>query len=219
MGDLHPYSDTNDDTGVVPGRRATAGTSRWQKMVGIIGIVVSLWVGNQLFEIVFADDGGSSPAQAGSGQHTGGDHTPAAPTGTSSPLTDAGSTPSSIPLMSVTGTEYSFDAPETIAAGRITLQFINEGREDHDLHIMRLNDGVLIHQFQQSLHQDGVDEALQLTSMEGILEAIGPAQIAEVTMELPEGEYVLVCLVTSPNDGVAHALKDMAQSLTVTGAP
>jgi len=218
MADLSTYTDTNDDTDVGPDRRATTGTSRWQIVVGIIGIVVALWVGNQMVNIIFAD-GGQSPAQAGPEQHTGGGNTHADPTGTSSALTDAGSTPSSTPLVSIRGTEYSFDAPDTIPAVPITLRFTNEGRENPDLHLVRLDDGVLIHQFQQSLHQDGVDAALRLTSMEGSVGAIGPAQTADVTVGLPEGEYVLICLVTSPSDGVAHALKGMAQPLTVPGTP
>jgi hypothetical protein len=122
------------------------------------------------------------------------------------------------PLVSVSGADYSFDAPETIAGGRATLRFANKGRESHDLHLMRLNDGVSIHQFFQTF-EEGLDAALRLVSDRGHVAAVGPGQTTEASVDLPEGEYVLLCLVTSPDDGVAHALKGMAQPLTVTGAP
>lgn len=51
-------SDTGDDTGVGPDRGVTIGMGPWQKVVGIIGIVVLLWVGNRMSDIVFADGPG-----------------------------------------------------------------------------------------------------------------------------------------------------------------
>jgi len=324
-----PIPDTGDDTGVEPDRGATTGTSSWQKMVGIIGIVVVLWVGDRMYDTVSSAD----PGGPGSGQHApGGDSTtpmggntplidaapavavtadalafdpdrieltagepvnvaltaadslhdltvdeidfhlaadrdetvigglmvfepgaylgycsvpghreagmeieivvtsssavtdqsagttPAAPTGTSSPPTAVGSTPSSIPVVSVSGTEYSFDAPDTIAAGLTTVRFTNRGQDAHELQLMRLNDGVAIHQFMGTFAQ-GVDAALGLVSVEGGVEAIGPGQTAEVTVDLPEGDYVLISLVASPDDGVPDALKRMVKPLTVTAAP
>lgn len=119
-------------------------------------------------------------------------------------------------LLSVSGTEYSFDAADTVAAGPTTLRLSNDGEEDHELHLMRLNDGVAIHQFLQALHQDGLDKALQLGSTVGHLATIGPGQTADASVDLPEGEYALLCQVTSPDDSVAHALKGMVKPLTAT---
>ena len=52
----------DDHTGVR--RRRTAPTSRWQKVVGIAGLAVVLWVGSEMYEVVFFD--GTFP---GGGQH------------------------------------------------------------------------------------------------------------------------------------------------------
>ncbi len=72
MADLSTYTDTNGDTDVGPDRRATTGTSRWQTIVGIIGIVVVLWVGSRMFDIVFDDGpGGNRPAEGQEQEHTG----------------------------------------------------------------------------------------------------------------------------------------------------
>jgi hypothetical protein len=83
MADPPPYPDTHEDTGVRRARRATTGSSRWQKVVGIIGlVVVVLAIGIVLFRVGFAGDhdpgkgtpGGNQEQQTGT--DTGGEHTP-----------------------------------------------------------------------------------------------------------------------------------------------
>jgi hypothetical protein len=69
MADLRP--DTGDDTAVEPGRGATTGTSRWQKVVGIIGLVVLLWVGYQMFVAGPGLGGGGGPGGGGHGPGQG----------------------------------------------------------------------------------------------------------------------------------------------------
>lgn len=70
MADPPRDPDTRDDSGVEPDRKSTTGTSRWQKVVGIIGILVVLWVGNDLLDNVLdrgpgggGGGGGHSPGQ------------------------------------------------------------------------------------------------------------------------------------------------------------
>lgn len=123
--------------------------------------------------------------------------------------------PSAVPLVALSGGDYSFEAPDTIAGGPTTLRFTNDGEEDHELHLLRMNDGVAIHQFQQTLHQDGPDAALRLGEVRGHVAAVPPGETSEAQVDLPEGEYVLICQLPSPGDGVAHALKGMATPLTV----
>ncbi|MPZ24274.1 MAG: hypothetical protein GEU28_12205 [Dehalococcoidia bacterium] len=123
------------------------------------------------------------------------------------------------PLLSVSGADYSFDAPDTIAAGQTTLQFTNEGQEVHELHVMRFNEGASIHQFQGTVHQgEGLEAALQMVTAVDHVATIGPGQSAEGAVELPKGDYLLICLIPSPCDGVAHAVKGMVKPLTVTAA-
>jgi hypothetical protein len=68
-----PHLDIDQD----PGGRArhrSAGTSRWQKTVGILGLVVVFWVGDRLNDTIASD--GSGP---------GGDHQPSGGTPTTQP--------------------------------------------------------------------------------------------------------------------------------------
>lgn len=74
---IHPPADENTDPR--PGRGATTGTSRGQKVAGIMGLVVVLWVGNNLFETITGAGGrpgGQRPPSDAS--DSGGDagHTP-----------------------------------------------------------------------------------------------------------------------------------------------
>jgi hypothetical protein len=81
------------DTGGEPDRKSTTGASRWQKVVGIIGIVVVLWVGNEMLDQVLdrgpggggpgqeqetdrEDGGGHAPPEGGDDPEDGGGHAP-----------------------------------------------------------------------------------------------------------------------------------------------
>lgn len=83
MADRPPYPDTDEDTGVGGDGGGTIGTSRWQKVVGIIGLlVVVLAIGLLLFRLGFGGDhdpgrgtpGGNQEQQTGT--DAGGEHTP-----------------------------------------------------------------------------------------------------------------------------------------------
>ena len=119
------------------------------------------------------------------------------------------------PVVSMRSADYSFEAPDSIAGGRTTLRLTNGGKEPHELHVMRLKEGVLAHQFLQTLHQEGLDVALGMGSVEAHVATVDQGKTAEATVDLPAGDYVLICQILSPSDGVAHALKGMVKPLTV----
>jgi len=58
-----------DDAGLGRDGRMITGTSRWQKVVGIAGLVVVLWVGSELYDVIFYDGSGF-----GGGQHAPADN-------------------------------------------------------------------------------------------------------------------------------------------------
>jgi len=72
----HPHPGAGA-TEVADGLRTT-GTSRWQKVVGVIGLVVVLWVGRDLYDVVTS--GGERPS---GGRPPAGD--PAPPAGDPAP--------------------------------------------------------------------------------------------------------------------------------------
>jgi hypothetical protein len=73
MAETLSQADAGEDTGEGPDRGATTGTSRWQKAVGILGVLVVLWIGNDTYKVIDGDFG----AGAGGGEHGPGQDTPA----------------------------------------------------------------------------------------------------------------------------------------------
>lgn len=67
MPDLHSDAGGDDPDEVGPGYGSTTGSSRWQKVVGSIGLVVVAWVGadSTLVDAWFNDDGGTDHMPGG----------------------------------------------------------------------------------------------------------------------------------------------------------
>jgi hypothetical protein len=114
------------------------------------------------------------------------------------------------------GHDFSFEAPDQIAAGPVTMRFTNAGREPHHAQVVRLNDGVTMDQLQAALKK-GETEAFPLMAFAGGPGAIFPNQSSSVTLDLPPGQYALICFFTS-SDGSPHYAKGMLKPLTITAA-
>lgn len=92
MADTLP-PEVDDDIGAQPDCPKTASPSRWQKVVGVLGLFVILWVGRALSQVVFFDGfgpgaGGGTPAvdqppgpAVDQGPGGGNVHTPGPPAG------------------------------------------------------------------------------------------------------------------------------------------
>ncbi len=96
MAETLSHLDADENTGAGSGRGPTPGTSRWHKVVGILGALVVLWVGNDTYTIIDGDFGSGA---GGGGEHgpsqdapaenqdqetdtdDGGGHTPGPPAG------------------------------------------------------------------------------------------------------------------------------------------
>ena len=138
--------------------------------------------------------------------------------GTQSQPTNAPALASPTAAVEVTlkGHDFSYEAPEQIAAGPVTLHFQNAGHEPHHAQLARLNDGVTLEQFQAALAK-GEMEAFPLVTFVGGPGAVFPNQSSSVTLDLPPGQYVLICFFRS-DDGTPHFAKGMLKPLTVTAA-
>jgi hypothetical protein len=119
--------------------------------------------------------------------------------------------------VTIEASDFAFTAPDSIQAGLVTLRMRNVGREPHHAQLMRLNTNVTIEQFMTALSQ-GPGPAMQLVSLTGGPALVDPNGTSEVIVDLPEGQYVLVCFVESP-DGVPHLAKGMVRPMRVTAPP
>lgn len=122
--------------------------------------------------------------------------------------------PANIPEIKIDAADFSYTAPETISAGWVRVNMSNSGIEPHHVEFARLNDGVTLQQFEDAL-KNGEGPALALTKQVGGVGAVHPGGMASVVINLPTGEYVLMCLIASPGDHVAHYAKGMIKGLTV----
>ena len=120
------------------------------------------------------------------------------------------------PVIDIMASDYSFDAPDTIPSGLVTIRLMNHGQEPHHAQLLRLNDGVSFGEFGAALQSEG-ESALRLTTLTGGPGALSPSKSTEVTLNLTPGQYALACFISS-SDGVPHLAKGMLKPLTVTAA-
>ena len=142
-----------------------------------------------------ATGGSGSPGAAGPGSSSGGGLTPTLPgvpgpgsAGSTEPGGgEEGSAPPSVVHVQVIAVEYHFTLSRTtVPAGKVALQFVNDGQDEHNLNVL---------------------------SGEGEVEAAFPKTVSqgirEVTMTLRKGSFTLFCSLPE------HEAKGMHASLTV----
>jgi hypothetical protein len=122
----------------------------------------------------------------------------------------------SAPKLNITASDYAFEVPATVNAGWVNVSLTNNGKEAHHVQFMQLNSGVTVDQFVEALQQ-GEGPAMALVSLRGGVGALNsPASANQALLNLPAGNYVLLCFVPSPDDGVPHLAKGMLQPMVVT---
>jgi uncharacterized cupredoxin-like copper-binding protein len=115
----------------------------------------------------------------------------------------------------VTAYEYSFQAPDSVPAGLVTVRLVNRGRKGHQLAMARLDDTSSLDRVMRSLIADKARTG-GLRWVGGVESAM-PAQSGETILPLTSGRYVLICAYDGDN-GLAHMSLGMIHSLVVTPA-
>ncbi|MGH2663601.1 MAG: hypothetical protein ACRDH8_12545, partial [Actinomycetota bacterium] len=107
-------------------------------------------------------------------------------------------------------TEYAFDGvPETMEAGEATFTLVNEGEEQHEMTLAKINDDRPLEELIQ-LPQKEVQEVIEDA---GRTEA-KPGKSKTFTADLESGRYSYVCFITT-EDGTPHAFEGMFGEFTV----
>jgi hypothetical protein len=113
--------------------------------------------------------------------------------------------------------DFSFDAPSTLPAGRTRVVLDNaNGAEPHQATIVRLNDGVTSSDYLAALAQS-LEAGATKGKLLGGPNSAAPGKDSGVVLDLKPGNYVVLCLIPSP-DGQPHVVKGMMRDLTVTAA-
>jgi hypothetical protein len=107
--------------------------------------------------------------------------------------------------VSVTGTEYAFEGiPEMVEAGQTAFNFSNDGGEEHEFILVRINDDVT--ESVEELAQLPDEEAFQKVQVLGFAMA-APGESAQTFVDLEPGRYGALCFypVGSTPEAVAAA--------------
>ena len=116
-------------------------------------------------------------------------------------------------VVTVTATDFAFQAPDTIAAGRTTIHLVNKGPEHHHAWLIKLEQGKTLKDLMEATKDHGplpkwaVDVGGPNTPV--------PGGETSATLDLEAGKYVMVCVIPAMKDGQPHFMKGMFKELTV----
>ncbi len=122
-----------------------------------------------------------------------------------------------IPVVTVHAKDFAFDAPKTIAAGMTSFKLVNDGKELHQMQIVKLEQGKTFADLQAAMKNPTPATPEWLVSVGGPNAAV-PGNTVETTLNLEAGNYVIICFIPSPGSTVPHMAKGMIQPLTISAA-
>lgn len=133
-------------------------------------------------------------------------------------LAIATTTPVPNPVIEFRAKDFAYVGPKTIKSGPTTFRLVNDGKELHHLSILKLAKGKTIEDFSASMKKPGPPPAW-VTDVGGPNPAAPAGGVAEATISLDAGDYVMICFIPSPGERTPHAMKGMVAPLTVLSAP
>jgi hypothetical protein len=114
-------------------------------------------------------------------------------------------------VVSVTGEDFKFDAPDVIPAGLTEFRFVNKGPSLHHMAILKLTGGKTVDDLRAALAEPGPAPAW-IKEMGGP-NAPDPGVVSNATLTLTPGNYALICFVDL--GGPPHFAKGMVRALRV----
>ncbi len=124
-------------------------------------------------------------------------------------MTPAATTP---PVVTVHAADFKFDGPDSIPAGMVTFHLINDGTTFHHMQLVRLDSAKTFADLQAAIAKPGPIPAW--VTFVGGPNAPDPHGESNATMNMPAGNYAMLCFVDVPG-GVPHVARGMERSLTV----
>ena len=152
--------------------------------------------------------GGTAGAQAPHADHTG----IARPASASSKITVRRD---GIRTVTVTASDYSFSAPDSIPAGVTEIRLLNRGTEMHHVMLIRLDGGKTMADLFANMKGEG--PLPEWAREAGGPNTPGPGGESNAILRLVAGRYAMICVIPS-SDGKPHVMKGMAKEIVVTPA-
>ena len=109
--------------------------------------------------------------------------------------------------------EYGYQFSKPVTAGKHTIHVMNEGAQDHEAVMLRMNPGKRITDFNEwvSGSMKGPPPA---TTIDGIA-GMATGRTAIFTADFTPGTYAIICFVGDKNDGKSHAEHGMTVEFEV----
>lgn len=117
-----------------------------------------------------------------------------------------------------TATDFAFAGPDSIAPGFTTIRLVNQGAQDHQLILGRLDDGKTLQDL-MAFMKDHPGAEPPFLSWHGAANGVAGGGTNGATVDLPGGTYVAICFLPDPTDGRDHLSKGMVKELVVAGSP
>src|SRR5687768_11399493 len=121
--------------------------------------------------------------------------------------------------VTITATEYSFDAPAEISAGLTSFWMVDNGKVLHHAQLIKLEEGKTFDDLMAGMKtmKPGTPPPGWLIPAGGP-NAVAPGSTSALTMVMEPGNYAILCFIPDAK-GVPHVAHGMAKALTVTPNP
>jgi hypothetical protein len=123
-----------------------------------------------------------------------------------------------LPTLAVSATELAFAMPTSIEAGPTRVTLTNDGAEDHNALIVRLDDPGSYPELRAALMGPAGPGIASLASMAGGFAFVPPGGSASIAVDFQPGTYVFIDYARGPDD-YPHFAKGMMTPLEVSGPP
>jgi plastocyanin len=111
-------------------------------------------------------------------------------------------------VVTITATDFAFQAPDSIPAGVTAIRLVNQGKELHHVFLVKAKAEEL-----RNMNPEGPPPP-GLVAVGGPNGAV-PGGSMDATVDLVPGDYTIICVIPSA-DGMPHVMKGMARPLVVT---
>lgn len=120
----------------------------------------------------------------------------------------------------VVGSDYAFQAPDSVFPGPTVFRFRSTGRVDHEMILVQLRQGATIEQLVAADGRDSLVDALRDGGVAVLFASPGQADDFVISVNLEPGrDYVLWCKFKDGEQQPAHASLGMFKRIRVVSSP
>ncbi len=108
--------------------------------------------------------------------------------------------------------DFSYAFSEGIKSGKQTWEVVNDGKEIHEISLIKLHEGKTMEDVEHFMH---AMEGPPPFAFAGGMQAIDPGASGWLHLDLTPGNYVAICHIPDPASGQTHAMLGMVMPFVV----